>query len=126
MYQKLLPPSEECGCTYCRNFVAASKHLPEKFVDLLNKFGIEATKPTNVSEVCTNSDGTHLYMGFYHAIASIISKPMLVEGQLELDGIQLSFSKRRDLVPDELPEPILQLDFGCNLPWVVDEAPEYE
>lgn len=94
-------------------------------MDLLNKFGIEARKPTNVSELGANSDGTHIYMGFYHAIARIIDKPMLVEEQLELDGVELSFSKRRDLVPDELPEPILQLDFCCSLPWVLDEAPEY-
>jgi hypothetical protein len=124
IYQKLISPSEECGCTYCRNFVAASKHLPEIVVDLLNKFGIEARKPTNVSEVCTNCDGTHLYIGFYHAIASIIRKPMLVEEQLELDGVSLSFSKRSDLVADNLHEPILPLEFTCNLPWVLDEAPE--
>jgi hypothetical protein len=68
-----VPAPEDCGCAYCRNWVAAREHvLSLEFRDLLSQLAI----PTNGEIEVWETPGQalpHLYGGWYFFVGRILS-----------------------------------------------------
>ena len=133
-YKQLTTPSVSCGCLYCQNFEKAVPNLPETFLEALAELGIDIYKAIEVYEICEIENGIHLYGGWYHLNGRIaegndsFSTPVHGKGQqanlqqLE-DNFFLGFTEGTNLVPKDFPEPVLQIEFTGNLPWLLNETP---
>lgn len=114
--------------------------MPKDVLSFIASFGIDLRKEGEVSEYCENGDGTHLYGGFFHIVGRLISGPdvwvktdeegtqegthsYLDSNLYELSGFSFGFTYGISLVPEGFPEPVLQIEFQGNIPWVISEKP---
>jgi len=63
---------DECGCEYCRNFVAARENVyPDEARRIFNILGIDCHKEAEVARTHRVRFGWHSYIGWLHFIGSI-------------------------------------------------------
>ncbi len=128
--------TDGCDCLNCKNFVQAINYLPTDVLSFITSFGIDPRKEGEISEYCENGDGTHLYGGFFHIVGRLISGPdvwvktdeesthsSLDSNLYELSDFSFGFTYGLSLVPEGFPEPVLQIEFQGNIPWVISEKP---
>ena len=123
-----------CDCPPCRNYFAHGEDgLPAKLRALLSELGIDARWPAEVSHYGTDATGRHTYHGWYQFVGEAltgrdgwreVTPTSWTENFEQLgDGLSLGLTTRTALVHAELSgQPLLQLDFGVSLPWVLAEA----
>ncbi len=71
-----LPGPEECGCWYCRNWVASRDRLATPEVrELLDRLGVPADGEIEVWEVPADASGRHLYGGWYMTVGVVEGAP---------------------------------------------------
>jgi hypothetical protein len=116
-----------CDCNGCRNFVAARSQIyPARFLELLEKLGIDPLKDAEAYHNARRGPGRHDYGGWFHFIGQLhgTSNPAVIDFG---DGFTASFGRAsapcltafRDM-------SLVQLDFHATaVPWVLDE-PEPE
>ena len=122
---------EDCACAYCRNYRLASKDFPPELLSILIALGINPGKPIHVSEYVENEDGTHLYSGTYNVVGRIMSGPdyrLITKDTGFWDLLHLSEDIKIGFTGDfdfrsSFPEPIFQIEFFINLPWLLPEKP---
>jgi hypothetical protein len=132
---------DECGCLYCRNFVAARELVyPGEFRALLERLGIDYRKESEVWEVSPDKSRIRFYSGLFHFIGAIASgdrheppcrvtlrqtNTTLTDGSEPIgDSFAFVFSNRRDLVRAPFKgHNLVQMDFFVEVPWVLDEEP---
>jgi len=114
----------ECGCAYCRNFLAALAQLPAQVQRTLQIFGVDPAKPAEIVELTQNPDGTHFYSWWYHAVGQISAERDTADpaasAELTAD-VTVDISTKADLAAPDFPQPILQIELFANLPWVLGE-----
>jgi hypothetical protein len=110
----------KCNCAGCRNFTLASKTLPYIYYQFLEKLGIDPEKSAEVAEYCRNLDGSHLYSWWFHFVGKVLSGPSEEKTYID-DNIEVLFRKKKYLVMESMPEPIVQVELFTNLPWLLDE-----
>ncbi len=132
-----------CSCQGCRNYAAlvAKGLLPEPLRALLDTLGIDAAKPAEVFVYTRNPDGTLLYSGFYHLVGTLLEgetpwTPTTPDGTVLrwdeerviplADNLQVAFSPDILMLEESFPSPVVQLELEGSLPWVLDEACEYD
>ncbi|MBK9940678.1 MAG: hypothetical protein IPP13_03585 [Kouleothrix sp.] len=119
-----------CDCAYCRNFLAQQARLPAQLHHTLHLLGIDPTKPAEIVEYTQNPDGSHWYSWWYHAVGHIIvnrhSDGDNDQNAKVTPDIAVSIAAKADLAPADFPQPVLQIEFFSNLPWVLDEQPDNE
>jgi hypothetical protein len=123
-----------CDCAPCRNYFAiGAEGLPPSLRALLSELGIDVRWPAEVSHYDTDVTGRHSYHGWYHFVGEALSGR---DGWREVaatawaadyeelgGGLSIGLTTRTALVSDEFKDvPLLQVDFGVALPWVLDEA----
>jgi hypothetical protein len=70
-----VPSPENCGCAYCRNWVAGREHaVPPEATELLSKLGIPVNGEIETYEYPGTSK-PHGYGGWYMFVGCILSKP---------------------------------------------------
>jgi hypothetical protein len=128
---------ENCNCIHCRNWVEACSYFSEPVNVFFGQLGIDPTKEGEISWVCVNDDGSHLYQGFYHFVGRLIEGPDCMVpfpfGNEEFHGhnivlqsltneLRIGFTEKISLRPGDetFPEPILQLEFNMDIPWVLE------
>ncbi|WP_181306524.1 hypothetical protein [Rufibacter sp. XAAS-G3-1] len=126
--------AESCGCDYCKNFVEQREQIfPEEVKKLFSNLGIDFKKEIEVSEFAKLENGLHYYSGWFHFKGDFEGKDCTVPLQngghtLELTSITENFSIgfRRDsaLTPFKDTDRIVQIEFDCNIPWVLSNEPE--
>ena len=112
---------EQCGCLYCRNFVAARDHAyPSELRDLANTVGVI---PLTETETWDNGplemhDPTRrLAGGFFHFVGRIVCDPGVADEDVY-------FLSERSLLPASFGEqPVVQVEFSFAVPWLVEESP---
>ncbi len=128
-----------CTCAGCRNFAALGEKMPEQAAGFLRQFGLDPMKPVEMSAVYAPDKHSIFYDGWYHICGSILegTEPSEQVGPkqwktkeeyfLPLDdrGGSVLFQAKRDLMSKGFPEPVIQLDVMCVLPWVLDEENPY-
>jgi len=114
---------EGCSCGYCRNFAIASSHLPPAYYHLLRDLGIDANKPAEVVEYQKNPDGTHYYGWWFHVIGTMHTANPDAPGKATsiTAGLTMFFWPKDYLLPASFSQPVLQVEFFGNLPWLLDE-----
>lgn len=103
-----------CDCAYCRNYVTAfPEHFPKRFLELLQKIGIDPLKPAHISEICVNSDNSHEYIGNYDFVGEVIKasdEQHQMRAEFNVDILGWS--------------PKLKIQFSVTIPWVLSEEVE--
>ena len=87
---------------------------------------------------CLNPDGTLFYAGFYHICGKLISGSSpwkeIDEMSKSLDenalykinkDFKIAFQEQVDLLEENFPLPVIQLEFFANIPWVLNEENTY-
>ncbi|MCX7883932.1 MAG: hypothetical protein N2448_02750 [Caloramator sp.] len=75
-------------------------------------------------EFQTDAD-EHLYMGFYHLVGEIIKRPNKEADKwddsniIKIGNVKFTFNDELDLVPQDFPKPVIQLEFEVLLPWLM-------
>ena len=128
-----------CDCDGCRNFVLAVTQLPGYVQSFLRQFGIDPTKPAEISAVYALSDDSIFYNGFYHISGTILkgTEPWIQIDQkhfaldqqytIELDNHHsVFFTGDVHLLEENFPTPALQIEIQFTLPWVLPEPNSYQ
>lgn len=131
-YEQQFSAKESCNCLYCRNYYEACKLFSKEVKDFFNSMGLEPCKAAEVYEMGRNEDGTYLYGGFYHVVGNLVSVNNVGQdsrkGTLNLETLKedfkFGFTTHLVLVPEEFPQPVLQLEINTNIPWVLNEKSE--
>ena len=119
-----------CDCLYCENFSAASKQLDKQIHELFHHLGIDPAKPSHLSEFGEVKGGARLYTGSYHLVGELIEGPFAVDSEwnamntADIENFTIAFNKELSFADEEMPKPILQLDFEASVPWVLTKKPE--
>jgi hypothetical protein len=129
--------SEESQCARCQtdqNYLALREtDMPRVFWELLDALGIAFSKPAELQYPEPSAAQTLHYGLWYHVVGSIVSgsdcwKPSSANGWTSYDGeeiapgVSMGFSSNLALVDDAFAnEPIVQLDFQLETPWVLDK-----
>lgn len=127
-YYDSITVEEGCNCAYCRNYIKNCKSFSKEVLDFYAVLGIDPQKEGEFMEFETDTD-KHLYMGFYHLVGEIVEKPDVNSSKwddvniVEINNVEFTFTDELDLVPDDFPRPVIQLEFEVMLPWVLEEKP---
>lgn len=115
--------ADDCGCSYCRNFVAQRATVyPAKFTSLLDQLGIDPSKEGEVYELGDAGNGKRFYGGWLFFCGQILEP-----GERRIDDAEIQY-----WIADghTLPPPtgdfgldLLALDFTMKLPWILPEEP---
>ncbi|MFM8559808.1 MAG: hypothetical protein ACKOC6_09460 [bacterium] len=90
---RVAPGPEECGCSYCRNWIAGGRDLvPNPVRALLQRFGVPLNGETEVWEAPGDKKDHHWYGGWYTISGEIKVMPHESMRNFYLDGWHLSFS----------------------------------
>ena len=128
-----------CDCSGCRNFNLAVSQLSDTVQDFFRQFGIDPTKPAEISAVYAPSDDSIFYDGFYHISGTILSgtDPWIQIGEkhftldqqylIKLDDENtVFFSGDVHLLEENFPTPAFQIEIQFTLPWVLPEPNSYQ
>lgn len=121
-----------CGCAYCRNFTAALPFaFPERVQQLFAKLGIDVRKPAELFDCDRDESGQRFSGGWYHFVGHILSgddgwmqRGEVFQASFEPINadVSIEMTSRLALVPESFArQRIVQIDFHCHVPWVLDE-----
>lgn len=119
-----------CGCLDCNNFVEACKHLDTYVAKLFSDLGINPAIPAHLSQFPTEETMTRLYIGNYHLVGKVLEGELSTSSNwnetntFEIKNFIFGFSVGLEFVPEGFPDPVLQLDFEAEIPWVLGEKPD--
>ena len=124
--------AEQCGCTICKNFVAARDSVyPAEVKRLFEELGIDIQRESEVVHSHRIARGRHSYSGWFYLFGTIesgrdarVPRGDLFALELEAagDDFSLGFSPRAPSVRAAAPfdsGPIVQIDFAVIAPWVL-------
>jgi len=127
-----------CDCAGCRNFYKAVHTLPDAVQEFFRSFGVDQKKPAEMSAMFSKDGNATYYNGFYHICGKILEgrEPMVKvdEKRYELDERYVVhpdgessayFTEEVYLLDKSFPAPVIQLEFDCTLPWLLDEKNPY-
>ncbi len=138
IYQTLQPVSRRCTCDWCENYQKAIAHAPARVKGMFESLGIDLESITESAACHQNRDGSWHYDCTCHVRGKLVKGKELTDvvgGQLVTlrsedayevaKGVMVWFSDECNRVEKEFDSPVLQIDFGIDLPWVLDKpAPE--
>jgi hypothetical protein len=132
-----LPVGWGCACVPCRNFAALGEAaFTPAAHELLARLGVDYRKPAEIYHNARLESGGHSYGGWFHFVGRILSGADALKlldissqsGTFELEpmgeNLQVGCSSHLALVRDSFAgQPVVQLEFSAELPWVVGEEP---
>ncbi|AJD89590.1 hypothetical protein JMA_02730 [Jeotgalibacillus malaysiensis] len=119
-----------CSCLDCENYREATKYIDSSIAKIFTALGIDLSKPSHLSEFGEMEDGTHLYMGCYHLTGQLTAGPHCSDedwhdgNTVKVQNFTFGFSTEVTFAHEDLSEPVLQLNFEAQVPWVLEEKPE--
>ncbi|MDI3478507.1 MAG: hypothetical protein PWQ59_2032 [Thermoanaerobacterium sp.] len=125
-YYDSIAVEEGCLCIYCKNYIKNCETFSKEVLNFYTMLGIDPQKEGEFMEFETDTD-EHLYMGFYHLVGEIIKRPGNETKKwddlniIEIDNVKFTFTDDLDLVPENFPKPVIQLEFEVELPWLLEE-----
>jgi hypothetical protein len=119
----------DCTCSYCRNLRRAdAAAFPDWFLQDLNRLGIDFRKAAETCSVEITRNALYHYSGWYHFIGNILSEPThpdYAPGQSVPNRFGVGLRTRRDIAFQEFGDrPLVQVEFGGFVPWILDEPAE--
>lgn len=120
-YKKAANITDDCRCQGCRNYEIAVDFLPKEVKDFFDMIGADMKKSPEVYVNCLNEDNTLFYGGFYHICGTIIRKQPDGETFTISENYRIWVEEHSDLLEDNFPLPVIQLEISANIPWVLNE-----
>ena len=130
---------EGCECNDCKNFSANRENIyPTEIKKLLEQFGVDYKKESEICHYCKLENGRHHYGGWFHFKGKIVEgkdcKVNLPNGGSRFDTIQINedfqigFMKGSGLsfFDKEESKDLIQIEFLANSDWVIDKELESE
>ena len=121
---------EICNCLDCENYRQAWKQEDTSVIEIFKTLGIDPTKPRHLSCFGEEQDGLHFYSGNYHIIGKLIEGKYCTDSDwndpytIKVKNFTFGFHKKVMCIPEDFPEPVLQLEFENRIPWLLKEEPE--
>lgn len=121
---------EICDCSYCQNFASTVLSLEDEQISFFKNLGIMPEKPVMLSHFPTEADNNHQYIGFYHVVGRILTGETCTMTNWQdhhtytLDKFAFCLSKENNQVPESFLEPVFQLNFETEIPWILEESGE--
>ena len=114
--------SDNCSCTGCRNYEKAMESISLRVLQFFSQLGVDIKKAREVYAICTNTDHSVSYGGFYHICGKVIDG---VEAFIITDDFEVYFGEKCDLLDEYFPLPAIQIYISANIPWVLNEPNTY-
>jgi hypothetical protein len=125
---------EECGCTDCKNFIKQrEKIFPLDIVQLFSVLGIDYRKETEISHIARLESGYHLYSGWFHfkgKFEGMDCTEILPSGGYKLnlqpltENFGIGFRNDNSLTFFEDGSGLVQIEFECKIPWILNNERE--
>ncbi len=119
-------PIDLCGCQGCHNYSALASAFSGDLLAFFQWFGMDPAKEAEVFVYCQDRAGLHFYGGFYHLVARIREQPDPLSFFSVTEQFWVSFTQKTSLVPNDFPQPVLQMEIQAALPWVLKQPSLYE
>ncbi len=126
--------AESCGCDYCKNFIAQRETVfPYEIKELLTGLGVDYRKEIDISEFARLKNGLHYYSGWFQFKGGFKGQDCTVPFQngghtYDLtkitDNFSIGFRHDNSLTPFKDKKGLVQIEFDCHLPWVLENEPE--
>jgi len=127
-YYNSITVEEGYDCDYCKNYIMNCKTFSKEVMDFYTILGIDPRKEGEFMEYETDiNTNEHLYMGLYHLVGKIVKRPSAGIRKWDdlniigIDNVKFIFTDELDLVSENFPRPVLQLEFEVTLPWLLKE-----
>lgn len=137
-YRSAVLVSGGCSCSGCRNYEVAVSLLKPEICLFFEKLGVDIRKVCEVYVYCTYPDGTLYYGGFYHLCGKIVQGESAWVPENEnlahwdnmntysiTGDFKISFQTECNLLEDNFPQPVIQMEIAARLPWVLPEENDY-
>jgi hypothetical protein len=114
---------ESCTCIWCRNFIVVrDRAYTEDLRRLALTVGNVPIREVEVWEAGPGKEeGTRLYGGWFHFVGEIDRDQ---EWNEQESLWSMSLSSANSMLPESFKgHPVVQVDFTCEAPWVLDEEP---
>jgi hypothetical protein len=127
--------AERCGCSGCRNFIAArAQAFPDAFKTFLAELGIDANKEGEAIYYGPVESNLHFYGGWFYFVGELIeagerlttiplpgSPPVIQLLPGPGEGFQFWFSTSFARPPAIFGSCVRAVEFTTLIPWVLDE-----
>ena len=135
--------TDGCTCDGCRNYVKATQYFPKNVQELFDEWGIDLNKAAEIWAICGFDNGkVLLYGGFYHVCGKLLTdtdvwcakqndkintlkkreKSLMYEIE---KNYSIGFTEDCDLLEENFPAPVIQLEIDFCVPWVLKEKNNY-
>ncbi|WP_148927494.1 hypothetical protein [Paenibacillus methanolicus] len=118
---------DDCTCTSCMNYRFNCKQFSNELLEFFEGLGIDPSKEGEFMDFGVSKEGSVIYMGFYHLVGRILDGPDYVDDKWEelnlfkINEFEFGFSSLElRCVPDDFPDPVIQLEFKAILPWLLE------
>ena len=119
----------DCPCDDCVNYVNAVDKLPEPVKAFFDNIGVNIKNPDEISALNAVSEKTVVYNGFYYVCGNVLDNDNFGGGLEDNDDSHYEiaphfwafFHKQFPLPQDQLPKPLIWLEFTGRIPWVLDK-----
>ncbi|MEM1325659.1 MAG: hypothetical protein AAGI23_06890 [Bacteroidota bacterium] len=129
-----IPSAEGCGCSYCLNYAASRENIfPKEIQQLFADLGIDKQKEIAVDHMTELENDLHYYWGWfqfkgkfkgadYHAPLQGGGHTVYLE---KITGtFEIGFAKAISSYAFDVEDDIVQVEFACQIPWIIDTPPE--
>jgi hypothetical protein len=116
----------QCDCLDCQNYrMYLTKN--EGVWSFFQKLGVNTFKDGDYTSYGVHENGRLVYQGVYHIVGVIVSGPTVVTDKwsttnlIKVEDFNIGFSNELRCVHADFPEPIIQLEFEANIPWLLEK-----
>jgi hypothetical protein len=109
--------AEECGCNFCRNFIAQrSSAYPKSILNLLEKLGIDFRKEGEIYEIYTMDGRSHCGGWFFFAGELIEAGEYLAREENTDFEFHFADTKQLPKPSVDFGDQVLAIDFTTTVP----------
>ena len=123
---------QNCNCISCRNYYNACMQFPNEVLDFFSSLGTDPAKAAEIYDCGVFENGKLQYGGFYHIMGNVLSgedvwQPVGTNHNVQAemlrlaDDYEIGFSYATDLVDENFPRPVCQIEIAFRVPWVIAE-----
>ncbi len=127
--------SSQCSCDNCHNFEKAVDGFSPTVKEVFFNIGVDMKKVCECYVMDDNYDtATSLYGGFYHVCGTLVEGESVWkktgdntahlndEKMFSVEpGFKISFWEEINLLEDDFPLPVIELEFMAEIPWVLEK-----
>ena len=118
---------DACDCAGCenyRNYVEQHGVLLKRVLEPLGITDLKAVAES--SAFYTEEDGEVIYDIWYHVCGTLVSGTTQEGAYPISDTLELWVNSQCDLLPEDFPQPAIQINIMGKIPWLLERKNPYE